>query len=51
MTMQEVAAAQIQTNMQQLAAYHADIANLLTMIGSLSEQQATLVTWLAANPA
>lgn len=50
MTIQEVVAAQIQSNTQQLQAWQADITNLLTMIGNLQSQQTTLQAWLAANP-
>lgn len=51
MTIQDVVAAQVSTNTTQLAAYQADIANLLTLIGTLTEQQGVLQAWLAANPA
>lgn len=48
-TIQEVLAAQIQTNQQQLAAYQADINNLLNMIQTLNDNTRTMQAWLAVN--
>lgn len=51
MTIQEVLAQLLQQNQQQLAAYQADINNLLSMMDNLNCQNKEITTWLAANPA
>ena len=50
MTIQQVLQQLLQNNQQQLAAYQADITNLLAMIQNLNDQNAEITTWLAANP-
>jgi hypothetical protein len=50
MTIQEVLQQLLQNNQQQLAAYQADITNLLVMIQQLNEANAEVTAWLAANP-
>jgi len=50
MTIQQVLQQLLQNNQQQLAAYQADINNLLAMIANLNEQNVEIATWLAANP-
>lgn len=50
MTIQEVIAAQIAANQQQLAAYQADIQNILNLVNTLNTNTQVLITWLAANP-
>jgi hypothetical protein len=50
MTIQQVLQQLLQNNQQQLAAYQADVTNLLVMIGQLNEANVEIQTWLAANP-
>jgi hypothetical protein len=50
MTIQEVLQQLLQQNQGQLAAYQADITNLLVMIQNLNDQNTEITTWLAANP-
>jgi len=50
MTIQQVLQQVLQNNQQQMAAYQADVTNLLALIQNLSEQTAEVVAWLAANP-
>lgn len=50
MTIQEVMQQQLSQINGQLAAYDADITNLLTLMTNLAEQRNVIVAWLAANP-
>ena len=51
MTIQCVLQQLLQNNQQQLAAYQADITNLLVMIQNLNDQNMEITTWLNQNPA
>jgi len=43
--------AQLTQIQQQIAAYQADIANLLTLMCTLQQQEQGVITWLSLNPA
>jgi len=50
MTIHEVLQQQLTQIESQIAAYSADINNLLPMLNALQQQAAAIITWLAANP-
>lgn len=51
MTMHDVVNQQLAQIESQVAAYQADINNLLPMLNNLQQQAQVLITWLANNPA
>lgn len=50
MTMHEVVVAQLNELNSQIAAYTADINNLLPMLSNAQQTAAVLTAWLVANP-
>lgn len=50
MTIQQVLTCQLDQISGQIAAYQADINNLLPMLSQLQQQQQAIITWLTANP-
>ena len=51
MTMHDVVMAQLAQIESQIAAYNADIQNLLPMLNTLQQQAQVYIQWLATNPA
>lgn len=50
MSIQQVLTLQLDQINSQIAAYQADINNLLPMLAQLNQSQQVIVQWLASNP-
>jgi uncharacterized protein Smg (DUF494 family) len=50
MTAHDVMVDQLNQKQQQIGAYQADVANLLTMLNTLRQQEQALILWLSQNP-
>jgi uncharacterized protein involved in exopolysaccharide biosynthesis len=50
MTIQQVLQQQLAQIESQIAAYNADINNLLPMLNNLQQEAQAIIQWLAANP-